>query len=259
MNRVVDLVQRDHVSFLPSFGNKILVCLVYSSMCLRLFHPTRMIILKRTRRGTLFSSSNIFFLHPKLLKVFALHLKVRTEYNIFLLLLGYGNVVEFCPSPLLSSLIRGCLETKRDIYNGGANYTLIGVQFITLSNTIDALYAIKKLCFDHDSAVISLSELVRCLKCDWGHNMQEPFQDELAGATRGQRLSETYKEVRERALNLPKFGTSEGAENEDIKKIARQALENAMYYFELYNVCLSFLHLEARILKYHSKRAILSK
>lgn len=155
----------------------------------------------------------------QLKEIFALHLRVRTEYNIFGLLLNYGNIVEFCPSPLLSSVIRGCQETKRDIYDGGANYTMIGVQFISFANTVDALYAIKRLCFDHDSAVFSLSEMVRCLKCDWGYNMQEPFHDELAGSTRGQRLSDTYKEARERAMLLPKFGTSEGAENPDIQDI----------------------------------------
>lgn len=163
----------------------------------------------------------IMFSLSQLKELFDLHLRVRTEYNIFLLLLNYGNIVEYCPSPLLSSLIRGCLETKRDIYDGGANYTLIGVQFISFANTVDALYAIKRLCFDHDSAVISLAELVRCLKCDWGYNMQEPFHDEVAGTTRGQRLSDTYKEIRERALGLPKFGTSAGAENEDIQNITR--------------------------------------
>lgn len=98
---------------------------------------------------------------------------------------------------------------------------MIGVQFISFANTVDALYAIKRLCFDHDSAVFSLSEMVRCLKCDWGYNMQEPFHDELAGSTRGQRLSDTYKEARERAMLLPKFGTSEGAENPDIQDITR--------------------------------------
>lgn len=152
-------------------------------------------------------------------KLFALHLNVRTGYTLFLLLLNYDNIVQYSPSPLLSPLIRGCVETKRDIYNGGANHTLIGVQFISFANTVDALYAIKRLCFDHDSAVISLAELVRCLKCDWGYNMQEPFHDEIAGATRGQRLSDTYKAVRERAINLPKFGTSAGAENKDIQEI----------------------------------------
>ena len=133
----------------------------------------------------------------------------------------YNQIVQFCPSPLLSNLIRGCVETKRDIYDGGANHSMIGVQFIPIANTVDALYAIKRLVFDHDSAMISLAELVRCLKCDWGFNMKEPFHDSIAGATRGQRLSDTYKEVRERALKLPKFGTSAGEENKDIQKITR--------------------------------------
>ena len=154
-------------------------------------------------------------------EIFATHLNVRTGYNLFFLLLNYDNIVQYSPSPLLSSLIRGCLETQRDIYNGGANHTLVGVQFISFSNTVDALYAIKKLCFDRDSALISLAELVRCLKCDWGYNMQEPFHDEISGTTRGQRLSDTYKAVRETAINLPKFGTSAGAENKDIQEITR--------------------------------------
>lgn len=161
---------------------------------------------------------------------------MRTEYNIFCLLLNYGNLVEFCPSPLLSSVIRGCQETKRDIYDGGANYTMIGVQFISFANTVDALYAIKKLCFDHDSAVFSLSEMVRCLKCDWGYNIQEPFHDQLAGSTRGQRLSDTYKEARERALLLPKFGTEEGAENADIKSITRlDSMTEIPFYVIIYH------------------------
>lgn len=153
--------------------------------------------------------------------LFATHLRVQTVYQLFNTIVNYGNIETFCPSPLLSSVIRGCLETKRDIYNAGAHYTILGVQFISFANVVDSLYAIKKLCFDHDSAVISLSGLVRCLKCDWGFKMQEPFLEELAGHTRGQRLSDSYQAVRQRALDLPKFGTSEGAENEDIQSIAR--------------------------------------
>lgn len=98
---------------------------------------------------------------------------------------------------------------------------MVGVQFLSFANTVDSLYAIKKLCFDHDSAVISLGQLVRCLQCDWGYNMKEPFHLELAGHTRGQRLSDSFKEVRQKALDLPKFGTSEGVEIDDIQSIAR--------------------------------------
>lgn len=152
--------------------------------------------------------------------MFDLHLKVRTEYNLLLLLGNFGNIVEFCPSPLLSSLIRGCLETKRDLYNGGANYTLVGVQFISFSNTVDALYAIKRLCFDSQSATVSLSDLVACLKCDWGYNLQEPFHNDVGGATRGHVMYYSFNELRQKALSFPKFGTSEGASNKDIQYIA---------------------------------------
>ena len=124
-----------------------------------------------------------------------------------------------CPSPLLSTLILDCLAARRDITNGGARYPIIGVQFIALSNTVDALYAIKKLCFDHDTSVLSLADMVQCLKCDWGNRMQEPWHDELAGPTHGQRLSDFYKDVREKALRLPKFGTDDAADNKDIQEI----------------------------------------
>ena len=69
--------------------------------------------------------------------------------------------------------------------------------------------------------MISLADLVSCLKCDWGHNMQEPFHDELAGPVHGQRLSDFYKDVREKALQLPKFGTDEAVHNKDIQDITR--------------------------------------
>jgi len=65
--------------------------------------------------------------------------------------------------------------------------------------------------------------------------MQEPFHDEVAGTTRGQRLSDTYKEIRERALSLPKFGTSTGAENKDIQNITRlvdaQVIQDVQNFF----------------------------
>ena len=60
--------------------------------------------------------------------------------------------------------------------------------------------------------------------------MQEPFHEELAGHTRGQRLSDSYKELRQKALDLPKFGTSAGAENDEIKSIARLVKFNVLIY-----------------------------
>lgn len=154
-------------------------------------------------------------------ELFATHLKVQTERQLFNTIVNYGNIAKVCPSPLLSAVVRGCLETKRDIYDAGAKFTIVGVQFISFSNTVDSLYAIKKLCFDHDSAVTSLAELVCCLKCDWGFSMKEPFHEPLVGHTRGERLSDAFKGIRESTLALPKFGTSAGAENDDIQGIAR--------------------------------------
>ena len=50
------------------------------------------------------------------------------------------------PAPLISAFMKGCLENKRDITEGGAIYDCEGILFMTsIANTVDSLYVIKKL------------------------------------------------------------------------------------------------------------------
>lgn len=119
---------------------------------------------------------------------------------------NYGNLWKICPSPMLSSMIEGCVESGRDLTNGGAKYHIIAPMFVGMATTIDSLYAIKELVFG-PTAVCSLPELLDCLMNDWGYDMQEPMQSSLEGQTRLDVQAKQYKQWRERALNLPKFGT----------------------------------------------------
>jgi pyruvate-formate lyase len=42
-------------------------------------------------------------------------------------------------------VIDGCVETGRDLSNGGARYHLIAPMYLAMATTIDSLYAIMKI------------------------------------------------------------------------------------------------------------------
>jgi len=65
------------------------------------------------------------------------------------------------PTPLLSSLIEGCIASARDATKGGALYNTSGVAVIGLADITDSLLAIKRLVFDEGK--LSLAELKRAV------------------------------------------------------------------------------------------------
>lgn len=73
---------------------------------------------------------------------------------------------QFYPTPYLSSLIKGCLETGRDKTKGGATFNL-GISFraVGLGNVADSLSAVKKLVFEEKS--VSMHELLQALDCNF--------------------------------------------------------------------------------------------
>ncbi len=54
------------------------------------------------------------------------------------------------PTPLLSSLIDGAIESRKDVLHGGARYNSSGTSNIGLSDVTDSLLVIKKLVFDEE-------------------------------------------------------------------------------------------------------------
>lgn len=130
---------------------------------------------------------------------------VIQTYNV--ILGAYGNLGDICPSPLLSTLIDGCVESGRDLTNAGARFHMIAPLCVGVSNTIDSLYAIKKLVYDRETAIATLPELVDCLINDWGYTPVEPYQNALMGPAAAGERARRYQEWRDIALQLPKWGS----------------------------------------------------
>ena len=76
---------------------------------------------------------------------------------------------QYNPTPYLSSLVKGCMETGRDKTKGGAHYNL-GMSFraVGLADVADSLAAVKKLVFEERA--ISMDELLRALDDDFEGN-----------------------------------------------------------------------------------------
>ncbi|KAK7086420.1 hypothetical protein SK128_014047 [Halocaridina rubra] len=152
-------------------------------------------------------------------EIFAKHLRIQIERNMYGVMINYGNIWKYCPTPLLSAVVGGCLKTGRDHYNGGAKYHILSCMFVGFSTCVDSLYAIKKMCYDQATATVSLHQLLECMKCDWGFQMQEPFVDDIAGPVRTKEKKDFFAILRKQAFDLEKFGTEAGAENEELQGI----------------------------------------
>ena len=91
--------------------------------------------------------------------------------------------------------------------------------YVGFANAVNSLYNVKKLVFDDVNNVATLETLTMALINNWGHSMSEPFFD-----TTGQGLIQTdiakqkFLELREYALQLPKFGTDTA--NDELNELA---------------------------------------
>lgn len=131
------------------------------------------------------------------------HMLLQCNRYVKNLLAFYGNKAAICPSPLLSSLITGCMEAGRDLTEGGALYHIFSPLLIGVSTAADSLHVIEKLAFREKA--FTLTELATCLATDWGHRLLDvpggkvPAFGPYATAAR-------IAEIRALALAEPKFG-----------------------------------------------------
>ncbi len=138
----------------------------------------------------------------------------------------YGNLSRACPSPLLSPLLDGCLESGRDLSAGGARYKLLAPLMNGISCAIDSLWAIRSMVFT-DEAVFTLAELARCLICDWGYDMKEPYYSSVSGEDRIAVQAERFRHLRTYALSLPKFGQGHPGVDEFARRLLRDLIDMA--------------------------------
>lgn len=97
------------------------------------------------------------------------HIRARINHYIALMVEG-SNICDighrdWAPVPLLSSFISDCLETGKDITDGGARYNFSGVQGIGIANLSDSLHALKGLVFEQQR--LSFDDLLAVLKANF--------------------------------------------------------------------------------------------
>lgn len=139
------------------------------------------------------------------------HMDLACHRYISNLLTFYGNKESIAPSPLLSALIAGCLESGRDLTGGGTKYHIFSPLLVGVSSAADSLYAISSLVFDQ--RLFSLEELTTCLATDWGARLLDvrgrsvvPFGRHLERVR--------IDEIRMLCLNTPRFGNGHRAVDE---------------------------------------------
>lgn len=77
---------------------------------------------------------------------------------------------QFCPTPYLSCLVRGCIDNGRDITQGGAELMFVTVEGVTFATAIDSLLAVKYIVFDKKA--VTMEELKKALADNWeGHDI----------------------------------------------------------------------------------------
>jgi len=88
-----------------------------------------------------------------------------------------GYVVQAAehPFPVLSALTVGCLESGRDVMDGGAVYSPAGVNLFGVANAADALAAIRTLVYE--TGELTLDELRDALRSDFAG--REPLRQML--------------------------------------------------------------------------------
>ena len=76
----------------------------------------------------------------------------------------------YSPTPYLSTLVRGCAETGKDVTQGGSELRFVTIEAVTYATTVDSLLAVKYLVFD--KKICSMAELIQALRDNWqGHEV----------------------------------------------------------------------------------------
>jgi len=141
------------------------------------------------------------------------HLLLGVHRYINDLFTFYGNKADIAPSPLLSALIKGCLDTGRDLAAGGSNYHIFSPLLVGVSSAADSLYVIENLVFAEKA--FTLSELLSCLVSDWSYALVSiAGQPTLAFGTNLEKRR--INDIRELCLKQPKFGNG----NEKVDRLA---------------------------------------
>ena len=88
-----------------------------------------------------------------------------------------GNI-NYSPTPLSSMLVEGCIESGRDLTEGGAVYNSSGIQGVGVADVADSLAALEAVVFNGGD--YSMGEVLEALRADF--KGREPLRAELLKA-----------------------------------------------------------------------------
>jgi formate C-acetyltransferase len=97
------------------------------------------------------------------------------------------------PTPLASSLYRNCLETGKDVYEGGTLINSSGIQALGVTDVADSLHAIDQVVFK--KKLYSLNTVINAIDNNF--------------------KGKKYRQVRKALLSVPKFGDDSSLEASD--------------------------------------------
>lgn len=118
---------------------------------------------------------------------------------------------EMVPRPFLSSCIEHCMESGKDLSQGGAKYTIGPViTGIGLAVVANSLAAVKKLVFE--DGVCTMAELAAALRANW----------------------EGYEDLQARAKACPKYGNDEDAVDDLAICLANHFYEEIHPYHDIF-------------------------
>ena len=90
------------------------------------------------------------------------------------------------PQPLVSAMMTGCMESGKDVMDGGAKYNSTGISGIGLGNVVESLNVIDQACFHGD--ICTTRELYDAIVANW----------------------EGYEDLRQRILTeIPHYGNGD--------------------------------------------------
>ena len=109
-------------------------------------------------------------------------------------------------TPLASSLSKNCIETGKDVNEGGAKFNSNGIQAVGITDVADSLHAIDEVVYKEK--LYSIDDIIRAINHD--------FEGEY------------YSQIREALLAVPKFGQDESQEATDWVNRTLQVYVNAL-------------------------------
>lgn len=98
---------------------------------------------------------------------------------------AHAVIAEYYPAPFISALVEDCIKKGRDIYQGGARYSLQGFGPVGTVDLADSIAAIKKLVFE-DKA-ITMPQLLAALEANF----------------------KGYEDIHRKLVDAPKYGNDD--------------------------------------------------